>query len=97
MEQIVICGACNKDYDTYTQDYRCPHNKLPEKEKLLFKQLSDVQIRDLLRKTWIDEEDLQDGIAIARAAEVKRDEQFLTLLEKHGNIHLVELFKEQVE
>ena len=29
-KQIVICGACDKRYDTYTQDQVCPHAKKME-------------------------------------------------------------------
>lgn len=97
-QQIVRCGACDKEYDTYTQDYRCPHKKLPEEEKLLFKQLSDEEIIKLLPAGEIRiDEKFNFAQMVARTAEKKRDEQFLTLLEKHGNIHLVELFKEQVK
>ncbi len=31
MKQLVICGACDNEYDTYTQDKRCPHSLLPPK------------------------------------------------------------------
>ncbi len=27
-KQIVICGACDEKWNTYTQDRRCPHNQL---------------------------------------------------------------------
>ena len=32
-KQLVICGACDKEYDTYSQDRRCPHIKLSKVDR----------------------------------------------------------------
>lgn len=32
-KQVVICGACDKSYDTYSQEIMCPHKELPKDQK----------------------------------------------------------------